>query len=162
MAAFLIESLRNATVVTDDGPRRAFAVRPRGYREAIARALVNEDREFAETRWSDAPSFGGLPRTWPGVRFASRFVDSRAIRVAVAPRVAFEPIARLGGTTGWYAGDALWRLRGFLDLLVGGVGLRRSRRDPRHLVVGDALDCWRVVLTTGAQLSVRQRVHDLG
>ena len=58
--------------------------------------------------------------------------------------VAFEPIARLGGATGWYAADALWRLRGFLDLLVGGVGLRRGRRDPRHLVVGDAVDFWRV------------------
>jgi hypothetical protein len=119
-------------------------VRPRGYREAIARALANEDRELAETRWSDALSAGGLPRSWTGVRFGSRFGDSRAIRVAAPPSVAFEPIARLGGKTGWYTAGALWRLRGFLDLLVGGVGLRRGRRDPRHLVVGDALDFWRV------------------
>jgi uncharacterized protein YbjT (DUF2867 family) len=140
----LIDSLRNATVVTDDGAHWAFTMRPRGYREAIARALANEDRELAETRWSDAPSSGGLPRSWPGVRFASRFVDSRAIRVAAPPRVAFEPIARIGGSTGWYAGDSLWRLRGFLDRLTGGVGLRRGRRDPGHLIVGDALDCWRV------------------
>ena len=74
----------------------------------------------------------------------SRFVDSRTIRVTAPPPVAFEPIARLGGTTGWYAADTLWRLRGFLDLLVGGVGLRRGRRDPGHLIVGDALDFWRV------------------
>jgi uncharacterized protein YbjT (DUF2867 family) len=140
----LIDSVRNATVVTDDGARRTFTVRPRGYREAIARALANEDREFAETRWSDALSAGGLPRSWAGVRFGSRLVDSRAVRVAAPPPVAFEPIARLGGATGWYAADALWRLRGFLDLLVGGVGLRRGRRDPRHLVVGDAVDFWRV------------------
>jgi uncharacterized protein YbjT (DUF2867 family) len=140
----LIDSLRNATVVTDDGAHRTFTVRPRGYREAIARALANEDREVAETRWSDALSAGGLPRSWAGVRFASRLVDSRAIRVAPPPPVAFEPIAQLGGAMGWYAADALWRLRGFLDLLVGGVGLRRGRRDPRHLVVGDAVDFWRV------------------
>jgi uncharacterized protein YbjT (DUF2867 family) len=140
----LIDSLRNATVVTDDGARRAFPVEPRGFREAIARALANEDREFAETRWSDALSAGGLPRSWGGARFGSRLVDSRAIRVDAPPAVAFEPIARLGGATGWYAADALWRLRGFLDLLAGGVGLRRGRRDPRHLVPGDPVDFWRV------------------
>jgi hypothetical protein len=140
----LIDSLRNPTVVTDDSARRVFAVQPRGFREAIARALANEDREVAETRWSDALSAAGLPRSWAGVRFASRLVDSRTIRVDAPPPVAFEPIERLGGTTGWYAADALWRLRGFLDLLAGGVGLRRGRRDPRHLAVGDAVDFWRV------------------
>ena len=51
---------------------------------------------------------------------------------------------RIGGTTGWYYGQWLWRLRGWLDILVGGVGMRRGRRDPRHLVVGDVVDCWRV------------------
>jgi uncharacterized protein YbjT (DUF2867 family) len=140
----LIDSLRNTTVVTDDRACRAFTVRPRDSRGAIARALTNEDHEFAETRWSDALSAGSRPRSWPGVHVGSRFVDSRAIRVAAPPPVAFEPIARLGGTTGWYTTDALWRLRGFLDLLVGGGGLRRGRRDPRHLVVGDAIDFWRV------------------
>jgi uncharacterized protein YbjT (DUF2867 family) len=140
----LIDSLRNPTVVTDDSARRLFAVQPRGFREAIARALANEDREFAETRWSDALSAGGLPRSWTGVRFGSRLIESRTIPVDAPPAIAFEPIERLGGATGWYALNALWRLRGFLDLLVGGVGLRRGRRDPRHLVVGDAVDFWRV------------------
>ena len=51
---------------------------------------------------------------------------------------------RIGGAAGWYFGDFLWRLRGFLDLLVGGPGLRRGRRDPEHLAPGDALDFWRV------------------
>jgi uncharacterized protein YbjT (DUF2867 family) len=140
----LIDSLRHSTVVVDDSARRVFAVRPRGVREAIARALANEDREVAETRWSDALSAGGLPRSWAGVRFGSRLVDSRTVRVDAPPATAFEPIERLGGTTGWYGVDGLWRLRGVVDLLVGGVGLRRGRRDPRHLVVGDAVDFWRV------------------
>jgi hypothetical protein len=61
------------------------------------------------------------------------------------PRAAaFAPIRRLGGTRGWYYADILWRLRGMLDLLVGGVGLRRGRRSPDDLRVGDALDFWRV------------------
>jgi uncharacterized protein YbjT (DUF2867 family) len=140
----LIDSLRNPTVVVDDGARQAFAVRPRGFREAIARALANEDREVAETRWSDALSAGGIPRSWAGARFGSRLIDSRTVRVDAPPATVFEPVERLGGTTGWYGVDGLWRLRGFVDLLVGGVGLRRGRRDPRHLVVGDAVDFWRV------------------
>jgi hypothetical protein len=71
-------------------------------------------------------------------------VDSRTIRAAASPRNAFTPIRRLGGQRGWYYADRLWRLRGFLDFLIGGVGMRRGRRDPEELQVGDALDFWRV------------------
>jgi hypothetical protein len=73
-----------------------------------------------------------------------RLVDVREAVVQAPPEVTFEPIRRIGGRTGWYYGDALWRLRGSLDRAVGGVGLRRGRRDPLELQVGDALDFWRV------------------
>ncbi|MFZ5786263.1 MAG: SDR family oxidoreductase [Acidobacteriota bacterium] len=140
----LVESLRNPTLVSNDLASRTFAIRPRGVRDAIARALVNEDRELAETRWSDALSAGGPPRSWGGVRFGSRLVDSRTATVDLPPDRAFAPIRRIGGQTGWYFGNWLWSLRGFLDLLVGGVGVRRGRRDPDELRVGDPLDFWRV------------------
>jgi uncharacterized protein YbjT (DUF2867 family) len=141
----LIDSIRNTTTVEDDSARRLFpGVRPRGIREAIARALLNEDREFAVTRWSDALSSGAAPRQWGGAVFGSRIVDSRSVRVSRPPHEAFAPLRRIGGDTGWYYGNWLWRLRGFLDLLVGGVGVRRGRRDPANLVPGDALDFWRV------------------
>lgn len=140
----LVESLRNPTVVSSDLALQTFALRPRGVSEAIARALVFEDGTFAQTRWSDALSAGGHPKAWGGVRFGSRLVDSRTIRVSVNPEAAFAPIRRIGGSTGWYYANALWTLRGFLDLLVGGVGLRRGRRDPETLQAGDALDFWRV------------------
>jgi hypothetical protein len=140
----LIDSMRNVTVVRDDAAVRDFAVRPRGCRDAIATALRHEDREIAETRWSDPQSALGRPPTWGGIRFGTRLVDSRAVRVAVPPASAFAPIRRIGGATGWYYADWLWRLRGVLDLMVGGGGLRRGRRDPERLVTGDALDCWRV------------------
>jgi uncharacterized protein YbjT (DUF2867 family) len=140
----LIESTRNATVVADDSARRLFPrVRPRGVREAIARALLNEDRAFAETRWSDALSSGDT-QEWGGDSFGSRLVDSRSTRVARPPREVFAPVRRIGGDTGWYYATWLWRLRGLLDLLVGGVGVRRGRRDPDQLRPGDALDFWRV------------------
>jgi hypothetical protein len=73
-----------------------------------------------------------------------RNVDSRVIQVNVPTKMAFAPIRRIGGATGWYFANFLWRLRGFLDLIAGGVGLRRGRRDPETLQVGDTLDFWRV------------------
>ncbi len=141
----LIEGVRNDTVVVDHAARDVFAVRPRNLREAIARALRNEDRDFAETRWSNALSSGRkeLP-SYGGVRFGSRIVDSRTAFVPHEPARVFQPIQRIGGRTGWYYGNALWRLRGFIDLLFGGVGMRRGRTHPRRIVVGDALDFWRV------------------
>jgi len=71
-------------------------------------------------------------------------VDRRQIHVAVDADRAFVPIARIGGERGWYFGTWLWRIRGAVDLLMGGVGMRRGRRDPDAPAVGDALDFWRV------------------
>ena len=140
----LVDSLRNPTVVTNSHASEVFAIRPRGVREAIARALVNEDHELTATRWSDALSASGRPKRWGGIRFGTRLVDSREVEVGVPVEAAFAPIQRIGGQTGWYYGNWLWRLRGWLDLLVGGVGLRRGRRDPMELKNGDTVDCWRV------------------
>lgn len=140
----LVESLRHETLVRDDAASRVFGIRPRGMREAIADALANEDRELAETRWSDAISSSGARPNWAMVRFGNRLADIRERRVGVPPAAAFAPIRRIGGRTGWYYADWLWRVRGFIDLLVGGVGVRRGRRDPEQLRVGDALDWWRV------------------
>ena len=66
------------------------------------------------------------------------------MRRIVSPAQAFRPIRRIGGETGWYFGNSLWRLRGFVDVLVGGVGVRRGRRDPESPTVGSTLDFWRV------------------
>jgi hypothetical protein len=140
----LIESIRNQTVVTDASALRTFAVRPMGLREAIERAIRKEDNEFTSTRWSDAISSGASPRTWGGAKLGSRLVDTRTVFVPVDPRTAFSPIRRIGGARGWYYANGLWRLRGFVDLLLGGVGVRRGRRHPEELHVGDALDFWRV------------------
>ena len=140
----LIEGVRNSTVVRDNAALGSFPIRPRGLREAIARAIEKEDHELAETRWSDALSSSGPQRSYGGVRFGPRLVDSRTIHVDVSPKQAFAPIQRIGGKTGWYYATPLWRVRGTIDLLIGGVGLRRGRRDPDHLQVGDAVDFWRV------------------
>ena len=140
----LIDSIRTPSVVGDDSASRAFSIRPMGINEAIAVALRSEDGEFAETRWSDALSSLGTPAQWGGVRFGNRIVDVHTIHVEAPPAAAFAPIRRIGGNTGWYYGKWMWRLRGWLDLAVGGAGMRRGRRDPEHLRVGDVVDWWRV------------------
>jgi len=149
----LVDSIRHPTVVRDDTARRRFPVAPIGVREAIALALRNEDREFADTRWTDARSAVGRERQYGGVRFGNRLVDSRSACVRASPEAASRVIERIGGRTGWYYADWLWTLRGWLDLLVGGVGMRRGRRDPERVRVGDVLDCWRVeTVEPGRQL----------
>ena len=140
----LVDSIRNPTIVRDSAALAAFDIRPLGVAAAIAAALRNEDLEFAATRWSESLSAAGAQPTWAGVRFGNRLVDSRVAHVKVPSERVFAVICRLGGATGWYYANWLWRLRGWLDLLVGGVGLRRGRRHPEELRVGDALDFWRV------------------
>lgn len=140
----LVAGLRNKSVVTDLSALSVFPVRPVGLQEAIGRALRYEDRAFALTRWSDARSSGGEPQSLAEARFGNRLVDARRTHVAVGADRAFAPIARIGGEHGWYYGTWLWRMRGAMDLLMGGVGMRRGRRDPNTPAVGDTLDFWRV------------------
>lgn len=127
----LLEGVRNPTVVTDNGALGAFDVRPVSVAEAIRRALAGSE--------SALPSGGtgsAIPAGWLG--------DVRELRVRAAPESAFEPIARIGGLTGWYFGNALWRLRGWLDRAVGGPGFRRGRPVGTDLKPGDRVDFWRV------------------
>lgn len=142
VARKMIDGLRNETIVRDTRARDTFPeIVPRGVTQAIAEAIP--ERNEAPTRWSDAVSSGGL---WSGHRATptTAFVDERLLWVAAAPEQAFMPIQRIGGRTGWYYGDRLWGLRGWLDLLIGGVGTRRGRRHPVDLAPGDTIDFWRV------------------
>jgi uncharacterized protein YbjT (DUF2867 family) len=139
----LIESIRHETTVHDDAAFLIFSVKPMPIRDAFKRALRNEDHEFAQTRWSDALSVA-MSQNWGGARFGNRLVDSRQKDVPVTCQEAFGVIKRIGGKNGWYFADWLWGLRGLLDLSVGGVGMRRGRKDPERVGMGDVIDCWRV------------------
>jgi hypothetical protein len=138
----MVESLRNETIVTNVPDAAMFNKAQGGLSSAIARTLVEEDQTFAETRWSDAVA-PPRPR-WGGNTVGRRLVSSRTLSVTSRPDQAFVPIQRIGGTTGWYAADRFWKVRGLLDNLRGGVGLRRGRRDPQNLRIGDTVDFWRV------------------
>lgn len=140
----LIESIVHSTVVRDTSALETFDIRPVGIDEAIRKALVREDEQFAATRWSDALSSSGDTHVFGGVQFGTRLIDSRTAKVERSPAAAFTPIRRIGGDRGWYAWNWLWRVRGFLDLLFGGVGVRRGRPATDVLHVGDTIDFWRV------------------
>ena len=100
---------------------------------------MKEDRELAETRWSDAGARG-----YRGEAGRDLLVNEQTIRVAATPANAFGPIRRIGGPNGLYYGNTLWKIRGLIDLMMGGVGMRRGRPDPETPFLGSTLDFWRV------------------
>jgi len=139
----LIGSIRNATVVRDHQALQVFPIRPRGLRESIRRALSSADSPAGANRWSDSRSAGVDAVARPH-RATTTLSDERETLVNAPVSAAFAPIRRIGGEAGWYCANGLWRLRGWMDLLAGGVGMRRGRRDPESCVPGDPVDFWRV------------------
>lgn len=140
----LIDSIRHPTIVRNPQALNDFDIQPVDIQEAISRALQKEETYWNETRWSDSLSSVGPQHSYGGVRFGNRLIDHRRVTVQATPAQAFTPIRRIGGDTGWYYADWLWRIRGMLDFMFGGVGLRRGRRDKETLRVGESLDFWRV------------------
>ncbi len=138
----LVEGLRNEVVVTDDRIRELIPFEPLGYEEAVRLALARTEERHVETRWTEAE----LPYTRPApAGYEGReVVDERELASAAPPEAAWRSVSGIGGARGWYVFDRLWDLRGLLDRMVGGVGMRRGRRDPDRLRPGDALDFWRV------------------
>lgn len=142
----LIEGLRNEVVVRDDRARELFPqIAPAGYLESVRRALARFDTENVETSWSDALT-SSHPTSEPVLLTTQdgMVMERRQLIVNAAPERAFEVFSSLGGATGWLRLNWAWQLRGFLDRLVGGVGMRRGRRHSHHVRVGDAVDFWRV------------------
>lgn len=146
----LVESLRHEVVCGEHDIARYVPDPPEGltgFREAVELALRRvRDAEVA-TRWSSAATPGApsdpLPTDpeWSG---GSLYEDRRARRVPVNAGAMWQVVEGIGGENGWYSFPLAWSVRGWLDRAVGGVGLRRGRRDPRRLRVGDSLDFWRV------------------
>jgi uncharacterized protein YbjT (DUF2867 family) len=146
IARTLVESLQTEVVVRDDRALREFSVRPLGYLESVELALNRVAGDEVETTW--ASSLASIGTDVPIERkFAvheGMLLDQTRTHIHASPTEVFAVICALGGESGWPAGNALWQLRGFLDRLVGGVGMRRGRRHPHELSVGEPLDFWRV------------------
>jgi len=142
----LIEGLRSEVVVRDDAAGRLFAaIRPVDYETAVRRALQTLDEGRVETAWSDAlGSSQGDERPVVLTTAAGFLLERRDFEVQAPPERVFAVVCGIGGRRGYPFWNWSWRLRGGLDRLVGGVGLRRGRRDPDALRIGDVLDFWRV------------------
>jgi uncharacterized protein YbjT (DUF2867 family) len=142
----LIEGLRNETVVRDHSAHDLFpSIHPVSYATAVQAAVASLDTGEVETRWADAlvTSYGDVqPRVLTTQE--GKLIERRQALVDAAPDEVFRVVLTIGGRRGYRAWDWAWGLRGAADRLVGGVGLRRGRRDPVDLRVGDALDFWRV------------------
>lgn len=136
----LAEGLRNRVVCRNDEAHRLMPQRLLTVRESIDAALGKLEAHEVETRWSDAGPLPGDPN-WSGGKV---FVDRRTIQAMAGADAVFRAICHIGGGQGYYAADWLWHLRGALDRLFGGPGLRRGRRDPEKIGYGEALDFWRV------------------
>jgi len=142
----LIQGLRNEVVVRDDSARQLFPdVEPIDYRTAVRHALADLDAGSVETAWSDAlvTSQGDAAPVALATQQGMIIEQRRRIVTAPADQV-YVVFAGLGDRRGWLYANWAWRLRGVIDRLVGGVGLRRGRRDPNDVRVGDAVDFWRV------------------
>ncbi len=137
----LAEGLKNKVVCREDRITRLVPQKLLNVRESIHAALGQLEALDVETNWSMAGPMPGDP-DWAG---GTVFRDSREVRIDAPAEAAFRAVCRLGGGHGWNAAKWLWSLRGWLDRLAGGPGLRRGRRHPESLGYGEALDFWRVV-----------------
>lgn len=158
----LVESLQNECVMKDHAidalvPPPADGLTP--YRQAVRMALGRVQTDTIETSWADSEVMGvpsdPLPSDpdWAG---RAVFVDARTAHTSAPPEALWRVIEGIGGENGWYSSPFLWAVRGWMDRLVGGIGLARGRRSRARLGVGDALDFWRVeALEPGRMLRLR-------
>ena len=150
LARPLVESLRHPSVCHDHDIADYIPDPPAGlvpFDTAVELALTRTRAAEVATRWSSA-SVPGAPSDplpsdpdWAG---GSLYTDVRTVETTATPAQVWAAVGSIGGSHGYYAATPLWQIRGAIDRIVGGVGLRRGRRDPNHLVVGDAVEFWRV------------------
>lgn len=142
----LVDSLRNEVIVSDNSYAEGAVDALTPYRQSVSDALRRYEDLEVQTRWSDAQSSPAMPYPddpeWTG---GTELTDVQVRQSRASAEDVFWAFTRLGGPTGYYTMNWAWGLRGLLDTLVGGVGLRRGRRHPEKLRSGEALDFWRVV-----------------
>jgi uncharacterized protein YbjT (DUF2867 family) len=161
LAGPLIEGMNTEVVVRDPRALQVFRVRPMSYREALTLALQRLDEDAVETTWASA--LAGEPEGRSLASHEGMLFERYHCHVKAPPHAVFRAFCALGGENGWPAGNALWQLRGLMDRAVGGVGMRRGRRHPRTLRVGDPVDFWRVeALEQDRLLRLRAQMRFMG
>jgi hypothetical protein len=150
----LIKGLGNEVIVRDDLALKLFpAIQPLDYETAVRLALEKMNSRDVETAWTDALTSNQGDKT-PVTLISSEgmIIELRQRMVSASADAVYQSFARLGGARGWLYMDWAWQIRGLVDRLCGGVGMRRGRRDPEDLRVGDPLDFWRVEMVEPGRL----------
>lgn len=148
LATNLVSSMKVEVIAKNNDLEKMLDVKPVSYREAVRLAFQKIEQNNVISSWKDA-----LVSSYANNSLLEHihipehgcFVDKRKKPLTISEEEALENVWSIGGERGWYYGDWLWRFRGFLDKLVGGVGLRRGRTNPNNIHTGDTLDFWRVL-----------------
>lgn len=160
LAQPLIAGLHNEVVVTDQAAAHDFdSIRPMSFERAVHLALDRSRTEDRETTWFDAFGSNAPSGDFAGLE-EGMLVDRRVRQAFASPERIATVFSRLGGARGWLTSNWIWRVRGWVDRLVGGCGLRRGRRSATDLRVGDAVDFWRVeAYSPGSLLRLRAEMR---
>ncbi len=150
LAVNLVESMKIDVVAKDKELEKILNIQPITYRESVQKAFKKIEENMVVSSWKDSfissdAQYSMMDLIQVPVFGCSR--DKQETELKTDIEEAKAKLWSIGGKNGWYASDRLWKIRGFMDKLFGGVGLRRGRRDPKHLHNGDALDFWRVILS---------------
>ena len=153
LAFALIESLQYETICEEGRIQDYVPIPSTGFEDAVRWALEKVNQNAVETRWTNASlphRGGGLPNHYERVTLPvltpeyCPISDVKRFEANVPALVLYDKVRRIGGNVGWYYAGFLWKIRGWMDRTIGGVGLRRGRRDPVSVRIGDAIDFWRV------------------
>lgn len=146
VAAALVEGLKSETVAQNDHAARYFpAITPMPYPQAVAQAMKELEQHQVISRWCDSSAGVACDIKEHDDPGGSILRDVRVLPLdGASPASVYQAACGIGGNNGWYTYNFLWKLRGFIDKLVGGYGLSRGRRVEQELRVGDALDFWKV------------------
>lgn len=156
----LIEGLKTETVCENDDARRFMPIPLTSFRDSVARAIRATNEFEVPTRWTGAQR-GAMPDVFDEAAFSNitLLCDKQTVNTSASSQALYLAISRIGGDVGWYYADWLWGIRGAIDRALGGVGLRRGRRHPERIAVGDAIDFWRVEECTPRQVRLRAEMR---
>jgi len=148
LALNLVDSMKMEVIAKDTRLQDLLQIKPHSYQEAIAMAFVKIEQNQVVSSWKDSMVSGRFRKDLERYIQVPKFgvlTDKKTVKIS-NPENVLDNIWKIGGKNGWYYGDWLWRVRGFMDKLIGGVGLRRGRTHPEKIHTGDVLDFWRVLL----------------
>ena len=154
LAKNLVDSIKNEVICHENRIQELIPIKLYSYEKALKRAFKRIEQNQIVSSWKDAinnPDLDSLFLNFINVPVFGCFTKTNIQKINQNKQRVIKNIWAIGGQRGWYYGNFLWRVRGILDTLVGGVGLRRGRRNPVELVAGDALDFWRVLLADKAK-----------